>query len=229
MAKGAIDGFKVVGQQHEVGQPSRPRYARDRIRPCRTGRHKRCQGLDRFRGADALIRSHEAAAWEMRLTAAWMESSAVTGNTEVSTWRRRGRPILTAEPAGSSLCGAAGAKIGVVVAVAHTSICRTKKWERMAGLHAAELSVRGHLRMNKNVMQIRAGQGTLHPIIGLQGGFDGAASPLVWTAIWNACGMIVHDKVAELFRRADQLAAVTGAGVVVFKPRLRCSLGWNHP
>ena len=85
-----------------------------------------------------------------------------------------------------------------------------------AGLHAAELSVRGHLRMNKNVMQIRAGQGTLRPLIGLQGGFDGGITVGV-DGYLNACGMIVHDKVAELFRRADQLAAVTGAGVVIFK------------
>ena len=70
--------------------------------------------------------------------------------------------------------------------------------------------------MNKNVMQIRAGQGPLRPLIGLQGGFDGGIAVGV-DGYLNARGMIVHDKVAELFRRTDQLAAVTGAGVVIFK------------
>ena len=174
-------------------------------------------GLDRFPGTDALFRPHEATA----------RGNAVDGGMDGIKRRDRqhrgvhvkseGKANPDGGTSGIEPVGAAGAKIGVVVPVApHFDMPDKKSGERMAGLHTTELSVRGHLRMNKNVMQIRAGQGPLRPLIGLQGGFDGGIAVGV-DGYLNARGMIVHDKVAELFRRTDQLAAVTGAGVVIFK------------
>ena len=140
-----IDGFKVVGQQHEVGQPSRLDTPAIVLAHAEQGGINGV-GLDRFPGADALIRSHEAAA----------RGNAVDGGMDGIKRRDRQHRGVHVESEGKANpdggtggiepVGAAGAKIGVVVAVApHFDMPDKKSGERMAGLHAAENADNGAL------------------------------------------------------------------------------------